>query len=253
MASSPPPPSPSTPPSLPRLRQVALVAADLRATCATLEAGLGLANPFHDPGVALFGLANAVYETGDCFIEVVSPTAAGTTAGRYLARRGGDAGYMAIFQVDDTPAARERVAARGLRVAWSVELDDASATHLHPKDVPGAIVSVDSARPAASWRWGGPRWTGGAPADLLVPTGGIRGLVVRLRDGEEGGATWAGVLDVPRHGNTMALDGGRQQIRFEPASGPADEGITTVELAGLAGEHTVCGVRFTGDGAARDH
>jgi hypothetical protein len=28
--------------------------------------------------------------------------------------------------------------------------------HLHPKDVGGAIASIDQPVPAASWRWGGP-------------------------------------------------------------------------------------------------
>src|SRR3954453_15648567 len=130
-----------TAPALPRLRQVALVARDLDSTCAQIERGLGLRDPFHDPGVAEFGLTNAVYEIGDTFLEVVSPAVEGTTAGRYLQRRGGDAGYMALFQVADTEPPRRRVAAIGLRTVWQVDLPDISGTHLHPQDVRGAIVS----------------------------------------------------------------------------------------------------------------
>ncbi len=226
---------------------MALVAGDLDAACAAVEEQLGLAGSFHDPGVAAFGLVNAVYEIGDTFLEVVSPRQPGTTAGRYLDKRGGDAGYMAIFQVADTAAAREGVRSRGLRIVWQVDLEDISGTHLHPKDVPGAIVSFDTSRPAVTWRWAGPRWTGGTP-DVGhrpgAPQRGISGLAVRLLDVESGAKTWAAVVDAPLDGDVMALDEGRQQVTFKTAHGPSDEGIASVEIDGLAEPSTICGVTF---------
>jgi hypothetical protein len=231
---------------LPRLRQVALVAADLGATCAAVDAGLGLADPFHDPGVALFGLENAVYEAGDTFLEVVSPVQADATAARYLARRGGDAGYMAIFQVADLSVARQRVQDLGLRTAFELDLDDARSMHLHPKDVPGAIVSLEEVTPPESWRWAGPRWTGGAPDTPHAPSGTIAGLVVRLVDVAASATTWAEVLDVPLDGNEITLANGHQRIRFEPARDEQSEGITTVELTHLAQPATIANVAFTG-------
>src|SRR5215469_16464890 len=147
----------------PRLRQVALVAADCDTTASQLQEEFGWPDPFHDPGVGRFGLTNAVFAVGDTFVEVVAPTQPGTTAGRYLERRGGDGGYMAIFQVPDLAAARHRLADRGVRVVWTADLPDIAATHLHPKDVPGAIVSIDWAEPPEAWRWAGPSWTGQAP------------------------------------------------------------------------------------------
>ena len=119
--------------------------------------------PFHDPEVGRFGLTNAVFAVGDTFVEVVAPAPPDTTAGRYLKRRGGDGGYMAIFQVRDLAAARRRVAGLGVRVVWTADLPDIAATHLHPADVPGAIVSLDWAAPEQSWRWAGPSWTGRVP------------------------------------------------------------------------------------------
>jgi hypothetical protein len=53
---------------------------------------------------------------GDTFIEVVAPVEEGTTAGRLLDKRGGDGGYMAIFQVDDIAAARANAERLGVRV-----------------------------------------------------------------------------------------------------------------------------------------
>ena len=183
--------------ALPRLRQVALVAADLTTTTAVFEAGLGLRAPFADPGVAEFGLRNGVWEAGSDFVEVVSPQRDGTTAGRLLERRG-DGGYMAIFQLagfDELAAARDRVASLGVRTVWSVDLEDIATSHLHPKDVAGAIVSLDAATPPASWRWGGPRWTGRPPERL--PGGGITAVTVAVEDPAGAATRWAEVVGCP--------------------------------------------------------
>ena len=87
-----------------RLRQVALVAHDLDAVVTELCHTLGLSVAYNDPGVGEFGLRNALMVIGDQFLEVVSPTTGGTTAGRLLDKRNGDGGYMAIFQADDPKA-----------------------------------------------------------------------------------------------------------------------------------------------------
>src|SRR3954451_23570004 len=107
-----------------RLRQVALVAADLDAVVGSLCTALGVDVTYRDPGVGEFGLHNALLTFGDTFLEVVSPTRDGTTAGRYLTRRGGDGGYMVILQCDDLERERERVAGLGVRTVWSVDLPD---------------------------------------------------------------------------------------------------------------------------------
>jgi hypothetical protein len=141
-----------------RLRQVALVARDLDTTVAGLCEALGVEVCFRDPGVVHFGLHNALMAIGDTFLEVVSPVREGTTAGRYLDRRGGDGGYMAMFQVDDLAAARARIDGLGVRVVWQGDGDGISGMHLHPADVGGAIVSFDQASPADSWGWAGRGW-----------------------------------------------------------------------------------------------
>ena len=84
------------------------MARDCGQVAGELRRVFGWPPPFHDPGVGQFGLTNAVFAVGDTFVEVVAPARPGTTAGRYLERRGGDGGYMAIFQVRDLAAARRR-------------------------------------------------------------------------------------------------------------------------------------------------
>jgi hypothetical protein len=231
----------------PRLRQVALVAADGEGTARRLQETFSWPEPFHDPGVDRFGLTNAVFAAGDTFVEVVSPAQPGTTAGRYLERRGGDSGYMAIFQMPDLAEARRRVADAGIRVVWSADFADIAGTHLHPKDVPGAIVSLDWADPPQSWRWAGPEWTGQAPPHV---SGGLSGLTIELDDPAAAAARWATVLGltVTDDGGTatILLEDAGQDLRFVPTAPGRADGITEVRLST---EHDtppveIAGVRF---------
>ena len=230
--------------TLPRLRQAVVAAHDLEATCAAIERELGLSDPFHDLGVGHFGLANAVYAVGDAFLEVVSPMRPGTAAGRQLAKHDGDCGYMAMIEVADAAEQRARLAATGTRVVWETSHDDIVDLHLHPKDVPGAIVAVDVCTPPGSWRWGGPAWTAAIPDH---EPGGIQGLLVAVDDPADTARRWADVLGVPAGGDaTLVLDGGRQQVRFVAASSPATDGIVgvTVAVDAATGPVTIAGVEF---------
>jgi hypothetical protein len=230
----------------PRLRQVALVARDCDQVADELSRTFGWAPPFHDPGVGQFGLTNAVFAAGDTFVEVVAPVQADTTAGRYLERRGGDGGYMAIFQVPDLAAARARVAGLGIRVVWSADRPDIAGTHLHPRDVPGAIVSLDWAEPEQSWLWAGPAWTGQAPSHA---PGGVAGLTIEVSDPAATARRWADVLGIPAsEDGTVALTAAGQRLRFVPARAGHGEGITEVTIAGLpgGGPWEIGGVRFAG-------
>ncbi len=176
-----------------RIRQIVFAAQDLAASRDLIASLLQLAPPFRDPGVAEFGLDNAVFVFGDQFIEVVSPTRADTACSRHLARQG-DSGYMLLLQTDDLARERARFDALGVRRVWQAEYDDIAAMHLHPKDIGGAIVSVDEPQPAGAWRWGGPGWQ-------LQPgaAGGQRvlGLTLRARAPEALARRWAEVLGRP--------------------------------------------------------
>lgn len=232
------------------MRQVAVVARDCGHVAGELRRAFGWAPPFHDPGVGQFGLTNAVFAAGDTFVEVVSPAQDNTAAGRYLERRGGDGGYMAIFQVPDIAASRRRIAGLGIRVIWTADLPDIAATHLHPRDVPGAIVSIDWATPEQSWRWAGPAWTGRAPEHS---PGGLTGLTIEVTDPAAAAQRWAAVLDTPAGGDgrtaVIELPDSGQWLRFVPAGHGHGhghgEGIIAVTLAGLSGApRTIAGVRF---------
>jgi hypothetical protein len=214
-----------------RLRQAVLVATELEPVESALRGALGLGEPFRDPGVGEFGLHNAVFALGDCFIEVISPLRPDTAAGRYLERHGGDGGYMAIFDLEDLEGARERAAQDGVRVVWQIDLPDISGTHLHPADMRGAIVSLDRSRPYGTWRWGGPQWTertgSGAPGNLA-------GITIAVEDPTAVAARWAHVLGVPLlHAAqpTLALDSA--EVAFVAAADERAEGLVEIALAGV--------------------
>jgi hypothetical protein len=150
---------------------------------------------------------------------------------------------MAIFQVPDMAEARRRVRDVGVRIVWTADLPDMAGTHLHPKDVPGAIVSLDWAEPTGSWRWGGTEWTGRVPQH---GGGGIAGLAVSAVEPVTTARRWGSVLGV----DAQVVDGanvdhnsagdatrsrltlhGQQTVRFIACSSTRSEGIVEVTVA----------------------
>jgi hypothetical protein len=144
-----------------RIRQIVLAARDLRSVVSQLTKVLDIEVCYNDPEVGHFGLENALMPIGHDgivqFLEVVSPVEENTTAGRHLDRHG-DSGYMLILQTDNFDSARARLDQHKVRIVWSSTHDDIRAMHLHPKDIGGAIVSIDQPTPPESWRWAGPNW-----------------------------------------------------------------------------------------------
>jgi hypothetical protein len=193
-----------------RLRQIALVGADLQAAKADIEAVLGLGQAYLDPGVGKYGLVNQVWPIGDTFLEVVSPNEPGTTAGRLIDKRGGDGGYMAISQAD---------------------FDGVHMSHLHPKDIGGCIVSVDQMTPPERWEWGGPHWREHVRTEVSAT---IAGCELQGDDPDAMSAAWAAVLDRPRQamagGYRIAMDDGGE-VRFMASKDARGEGLYAFDVA----------------------
>jgi hypothetical protein len=213
-----------------RIRQLALVAAELDRVVDDLCRELGLEVAYRDPGVGAFGLHNAVIPVGDQFLEVVSPVKEGTTAGRYLERRKGDGGYMVIIQVPDLAASRKRVEAAGIRVVWEGSVPGIAGMHLHPKDIGGAIVSFDQADPPDGWPWAGPDWQQHVHTDVVS---GIAAAEIQSEDPAALARRWSeatGVeaVEAPGGGAAIGLDAG--VLRFVPASDSRGDGLCAIQL-----------------------
>lgn len=181
---------------------------------------------FNDPGVAHFGLENAVIPIGTEFLEVVSPVEENTTAGRYLNKRGGDGGYMIIIQVDKFEDSQKLVNEYNIKTVWETDLPKAKAMHLHPKQMGGAILSLDWMEPKESWKWAGPNWE----KNISGPIKGIDGVEIQSDDPELMLNTWLRVLgDVERdHENKILLD--NTWIKFSQATDGRGPGISAFSL-----------------------
>ena len=213
-----------------RLRQIALVARELEPLVSDLRTLLGLGAPYHDPGVGVFGLENAVLPVGDTFLEVVSPAEESTTAGRFLQRRGGDGGYMVIFQTSNLENARRRVEELGVAVVWEVALEGAATIHLHPRDLGGgAIVSIDAMDPPESWRWAGPHWRHEVRSDTSIE---IAGVGLAADDPGAMAARWAEVLGLKltRGACESRLDVGDSTIVFDSDTEGRGQGVSAVYI-----------------------
>ena len=109
------------------------------------------------------------------------------------------------------PSSGRRCRRRGAD-ARTVDLADVASRHLHPRDVGGALVSIDQPVPSGAWRWGGP-WTAHAETGTVT---GIAGLDIAADDPAAMRARWA----------DLRID---HAVRFVPA-GPRGEGIDAMDV-----------------------
>lgn len=220
-----------------RLRQIALIARSLEPVERQLTCMLSTEVCFRDPGVATYGLHNALWALGGTFLEVVAPIRDNTAGGRYLDRRGGDGGYMCILDCDDLDARRAQLDALGIRVVEDIRAGDAAlwseAIHLHPKDTGGCLLSLDrhsgGEDTMAGYRWAGSDWRSKARRDVV-----ISGVVMQCDDPAATAQRWARLLDRPVVG---IVDGG-YELRldnavagFVPLADNRGEGLASVRLS----------------------
>ena len=228
-----------------RLRQVVLVAPELGPALEEVRDGLGIEPCYHDPGVAEFGLENVLFPVGHQFLEIVAPVQEGTTAGRMLERRRGAGGYMVMVQCDDLDRRRGRLAGLGVRTVWQGDLRDIRGTHLHPKDIGGALVSMDETTDWDEWRWAGPAWRDHVRTDVVT---GVTGVTVGAADPAVMAARWSEVLDAPlADATTLQLDDAT--IHFAPDTGRG-EGVDAFDVVSADRDRAgttadLCGARFT--------
>jgi len=162
-----------------RLRQIAVVAEDLRAASLDIGNILGVEACHIDPGVGAFGLKNTLWPIGSQFLEVVTPTRDGTAGGRYMERRGGgDSGYMFITQVDDVAGRKARAAELGIRTAFDLHRPEEGhdGFQLHPADTGGTFWEMDQMIGETADDEGGMWWPAGPIWDRYVRTDRVSGI-----------------------------------------------------------------------------
>ena len=218
-----------------RLRQIALMAHKIAPVQAQLEAVFGLKVAYRDPAVDYFGLANIVMPVGGEFLEVLEPIRPDASGARYLARRGGDAGYMVITQDADALAHRARLEGEGVRVIARSQGDTYRYTHFHPGDCAGVLLSIDSVNGDAAWAEPLSDWPPASrdwrdfPSDVSL---GIASTTIQHRDPAAAAARFAHLLAVPvtkdRGAPAVALSPG--VIRFVPPVDADGTGVVGLDI-----------------------
>lgn len=233
-----------------RIRQIVFAARDLEKTASEFGLALGIRVAYRDPLVAEFGLNNVLLPIGDQFLEVVSPVASDTAAGRHLARHG-DSAYMLILQTDDLDGDRMRLDRLGVRVIWQASYPDIRAVHLHPKDIGAAIVSIDQPSPPESWRWAGPDWRNfvskATPGTPRSGTGAqeILGVTIGARDPAAMAERWSEVLGTkaPRDERIEIFGGSLSFVKAE-ADLITEYRIAAGDPGAEPSTQTICGTQF---------
>lgn len=218
-----------------RLRQIALVAETLAPVEQALCRVLGVRVCFRDPGVAHFGLENALFPVGNQFLEVVAPTQPNTAGGRYLERRGGAGGYMVITQCDDHAPRRARIDALGVRIVNQFQTHEFRNMQLHPKDTGGSFFEIDEqlgARahdPDGPWEPAGPDWLPHRVQDRVT---GIAAAELQCDDPDAVARRWSEIAEIPVTGTaggpTIELDNAR--LRFVPCRDGRPEGLGGIDI-----------------------
>jgi hypothetical protein len=237
-----------------RLRQIAVVASDLHRTGLDIGTVLGVEACFTDPGVKQFGLKNTLWPVGTQFLEVVTPIAENTAAGRYANRRNGDTGYMVITQVDDAPHRRARAAELGIRIAFDMAHPETGhdGLQLHPADTGGTFFEMDQMtdeggdEPGGPWVPAGKNWEPYVRTDLV---GGISAAELQSPDPERLAARWAEIADLALGRDaaghpTIGLD--NAELRFVEESDGRGEGLGGIDVITNDRDGVLAGARARG-------
>jgi len=215
-----------------RMRQICLVANRLDTLAADFKAVLGLNVCYRDPGVGKYGLENMLMPLGPSFLEVVAPTRPGTTAGRYIERRGGDGGYMVICQVPENDSYRARCEKVGVRIANTIDYAEYNEIQLHPRDAGGAMLSfgVQKSHDAEDWHPANQHATG------QQPSGRAKGFVAAEAQSDDPprlAARWGEIYDVPvkQAGKAYEIALADATLRIVQASDGRPEGLAGLDIA----------------------
>ena len=233
-----------------RLRHVCLVAEDLGREAARIESILGLEVCHRDPSVAKYGLANALFPVGASFLEIVSPTRAGTAAGRFLERHRGKYGYMVILDCDNPERYRRRAESLGVRVANLIHCDAYFGVQLHPKDTGAAMLEFNST--AGGTDLWGPYWPAGPNWQRAIRrerTRAMAAVEIEAPDTDRLAERWASIMERPVQNlgdgkRRIALDAGTIDILPSTAHEAAFAGVNLEVADRTDGIVDLCGVRF---------
>ncbi len=217
-----------------RLRQLVLVTDEIESLADQICDLFELKVSFCDPDLINFGLENRMIPVGDTFIEVVSPVQENTAAKRFLKKRNGPSGYMVICDVADIDIEKQRLENSDLKIIWhenrNVNGIHAQAVHLHPKQIGGAILSLDSMIPKTAWLWAGLNWEDHINKALVE---NLTGVVLQSSYPEKLCASWEVALGKKRSGRVdeFLIELEKSKIKFIKENDTIEERISAFILS----------------------
>ena len=186
-----------------RLRQLVFVSKERDRLAKEICDVFDLKEAYNAPGLISFGLENVLIPLNDTFFEIVTPVQENTTAERFFEKTGGEGGYMIIVDGEDFEHENERVENSEIRIIWNGDRQEegihARTIHLHPKQMGGAILSLDWMNPKESWKWAGPEWT----SHISGPITGVDGVQIQSDNPEAMFQDWLEVLGNPKSNKEM--------------------------------------------------
>ena len=227
--------------TLPCLRQVVLLTADLDAALAEARSAFALPSGVRDvDGMAALGFEHEVLAFDQTFLEICAPLTTDSPQGALLAKQG-DSGFMIAMQVGDLDGLVDRAAELGMTPVMHEPYDGHMISQWHPRDL-GTLAEIDLVEPADTWHF--------APEIFQVGSTEVAQDVVSVDiavdDPVEMAARWAAVVGGDAEGPTLRL--AASTLRFvEVQDGP--RGLRAVDLLAAdparGGEAVeLCGVTF---------
>ncbi len=182
-----------------KLRQIAIASYNLNKAERIINKELKIKAAYRDEEVEKHGLNNIVCPIGGEFLEVVSPFTTNTTAGRFIDKKNGPAGYMTIFQCEDSIERRNFIKGKGIRVLNAFEnKGNFINNQFHPKDLPGSLLEIDSVSNTnykekyADWPPAGVNWRKHINEEYVS---GILGATIAAEEPNKLSKLWSEVLD----------------------------------------------------------
>ena len=113
---------------------------------------------------------------------------------------GGDSSYMLIFQCQNALEYREKAKELKIREIWKSDLENGvHATHFHPKDIGGVIMSIDSMSTPnwqdrySYWQWSGNDWMNNEHNNQYL----IKGVTLNCLNPKSLSQKWSEFLNLP--------------------------------------------------------
>ena len=211
-----------------RIRQLVFVSEERDKLASQICNLLDLKETYHDAGLINFGLENVLIPLNDTFFEIVMPVQKNTTAERFLKKRNGEGGYMVIVDVECFEKEEERINSSDIEIVWQGDRREeeirARTIHLHPKQVGGAILSLDKMEPANAWLWAGTNWEKDINLKLVDC---LSGVIMQSDNPSNLCSKWEKALGVKRSSSdeiTIQLD--RSKIIFVDDTDGRGEGVS---------------------------